>query len=44
MSAFGIVAMIEQDDLACARGIINGIAIEIFAGVVLGIAIWAFFV
>jgi hypothetical protein len=32
----------QDDDLACARGVINGIAIEIFAGVVLGLAIYLF--
>ena len=36
--------MNDQDDLACARGIINGIAIEIFAGVVLGFAFYLFWV
>jgi hypothetical protein len=43
--SFGRKSVPEQDDdLACARGILNGIAIEIFAGVVLALAIWAFFV
>jgi len=36
--------MSEHDDLACARGIINGIAIEIFAGVVLALTFYLFWV